>query len=99
MVPPVLLVVISWPARVSNVTSASPARVFAVPFVMPTNGDGSSDAAISSATRTTSALSPDWLTATTTVDDPRSPLRKCASSAASTWIAPTPARASSATAG
>ena len=91
---------VSSPARVSMPGPASAHSEFAVPFVTATSAGGSASARACSATRTTSALSPDWLTATTRVSGPSMSMRKCSSSAASSISATAvPARASSTTAG
>ena len=89
----------SSPAAVSSTSSASEARVLVRPFVTATMRDGTALERMCSATFTTSALSPDWLTATTRVCGPSIAVRKCRSSAESSITAAMPPRASSATAG
>ena len=70
-----------------------------MPFVTATTVGRGVRSASASATRTVSALRPDWLTHTTSVSAVTAGSRKCSSSAASSIVAATPADPSAVTAG
>ena len=82
----------SSPPRVSRLRSARRASELPVPFVTVAMKGRSPRSRSSRTTRTVSALSPDWLTHTSSVSGPSASRRKCRSSAASTIVASTPAR-------
>ena len=89
----------SSPARVSRWTCARAASGLSVPFVTATTVGRGSRSASASATRTVSALRPDWLTHTTSVSAATAGSRKWRSSAASSIVAATPADPRTVTAG
>ena len=84
----------SSPARVSSAMSAAAARVLAEPLVTAAMV-GRAPAGSRSMRRTSSALSPDWLTQTSSESGCSSGIRKCSSSAVSSIEQgrPCPARA------
>ena len=89
----------SSPARVSRWMSASAASGLSAPLVIATMVGRSGRAASASATRTVSALRPDWLTHTTSVPAATAGSRKWRSSAASSIVAAIPAAPSAVTIG
>ena len=88
----------SSPARVSRATVAASASVFRPPLVIETSSGGEGRAVRRSASRTSSALSPDWLTAITIPSVGTAGRRKWRSSAESTIETGAPRPASSVTA-
>src|SRR5262245_53479981 len=90
---------LSGPARVSRRSAPRSGSGLSRPVVIESIMGGPGISARDSASRTTSALRPDWLTITSIVAAPSTWDRKCRSSAVSICRAKTPRAASSFTAG